>query len=287
MSVLYFGDPRGALALLDRGITPVGVVHGRTGGPGWLKLLARLGDVPRWTRPTLTDPAVVAALAALKPTLIVGSFYPRRIPPAVLALAPGINVHPSDLPRWRGPDPCGWAIRAGDAETAICVHWLTEGLDEGDILLREAVAIGPRETGGQLADRLEARGAALNADVAARLLAGEELAGAPQAGEVTWAPLTDDDDWEIDWSAPAEAVDRMVRAAAPDPGAFTGLEDELLVILRGAPVHAGRFESIPPGSPFVSGGRFFIRCGVGAYRLDRVRLGRRPLTGKALAALFV
>lgn len=287
MSVLYFGDPRGALALLDRGVTPVGIVHGRRGGPGWSKLLARLDGVPRWMRPDPNDPAVLAALAATGPSLIVASFYPRRIPRAVLDLAPGINVHPSDLPRWRGPDPTGWALRAGDTQTAICVHWLTEGLDEGDILLREPAPIGPRESGGQLADRLEARGAELNADVAVRLLAGEALDARPQRGEVTWAPLVDDDDWEIDWRRPAAEVDRMVRAAAPDPGAFTGLGDELLVVLRGRPVEAGRFEALEPGTPFVRRGRFFIRCGAGAYRLDRVRLGRRALTGKALAGLFV
>ena len=292
MSVLYFGDPRGALALLDRGVTPVGIVHGRRGGPGWSTLLTRLKRVggepiPRWMRPDLNDPSVVGAFAALKPRLIVASFFPRLIPPSVLALAPGINVHPSDLPRWRGPDPCAWALRAGDAHTAICVHWLTEGLDEGDILLREVTPIGPREHCGQLADRLEARGAVLNAEVAVRLLGGEVITARPQTGEVTWAPLVGDDDWEIDWSQSAQAVDARVRAAAPDPGAFTGLEDELLVITRGRAVAADRFEVLEPGTPFVRDGRFFIRCGAGAYRLDRVRLGRRTLSGKALAALFV
>lgn len=288
MSVLYFGDPRGALALIERGVMPAGIVHGRRGGPGWSKLLARLpADIPRWMRPDLSDPALVAAFAALEPSLIVASFFPRLIPRAVLDLAPGINVHPSDLPRWRGPDPCGWALRAGDEYTAVCVHWLSEGLDEGDILLREAITIGPRENGGQLADRLEARGAELNAEVALRLLAGEQITARPQSGEVTWASLVDDDDWEIDWSTPAAAVDRWVRAAAPDPGAYTGLGDELLVILRGRPVAAGRFAALDPGTPFVRGGQFFIRCGEEALRLDRVRLGRRSLSGRRLAALFV
>lgn len=288
MSVLYFGDPRGAIALLDRGVALAGVVHGRRGGPGWIRLLRRLGDdVPRQTLPDLRDPAVVAGLAARAPKLIVGCFYPRRIPPAVLALAPGINVHPSDLPRWRGPDPCAWAIREGDAHTALCVHWLTEGLDEGDVLLRERIEIGPRETGGALAERLEARGASLIANVAARLLAGDAPEAVPQTGEVTWAPLVDDAAWEVDWRRSADEVDRFVRAAAPEPAAFTGLGDELLVILSGRPAKAGKFEALPPGNPFVRGGRFFIRCGDGAYRLDRVRLGRRALGGKALAALFV
>ncbi|MCA9546814.1 MAG: methionyl-tRNA formyltransferase, partial [Myxococcales bacterium] len=115
--ILYFGDPQGALALLDRGVPLVGVVHGRPGGPGWQALVPRVRHLPRWFKPDLEAPEVVAALAALKPTLLVSGFYPRRIPPPVLALAPGVNVHPSDLPRWRGPDPAWWAIREGDAHT--------------------------------------------------------------------------------------------------------------------------------------------------------------------------
>ena len=73
MSVLYFGDPQGALALLDRGISPAIVVHGRRGGPGWRRLLGALGQTPRLMRPDLSDPAVIERLRALGPTLIVSS----------------------------------------------------------------------------------------------------------------------------------------------------------------------------------------------------------------------
>ena len=287
MSVLYFGDPAGALALMDRGITLCGVVHGRRGGRGWRGLVPRLGGLPRWRLPDLEDPALVADLSALEPRLIVAAFYPRLIPRAVLDIAPGINVHPSDLPRWRGPDPCAWAIRAGDRETAVCVHWLTEALDEGDVLYREPVAIGARESAGRLAARVEALGAERIADVAVMLLSGAPLEAEPQTGEVTWAPLVEPDDWEIDWNASAQTVGCWVRAASPDPGAYTGIGDELLVIYAGAPVDAGPFTALAPGTPYVRGGRVHIRCAEGAYRLDRVRLGRRAMTGRALAGLLV
>lgn len=287
MSVLYFGDPQGALALRDRGIEPAIVVHGRRGGPGWLRLVRSLGETPRLMRPDLSDPAVLAQLRALNPTLIVSCFYPRRIPPTVLTLAPGINAHPSDLPQWRGPDPVTWAIRTGQRQTAICVHVLTEGLDEGDVLRREVVPIKPRESGGRLATRLEARAAELIAEVAAQILAGERPPANPQKGEPTWAPMVPADDWELDWQRPAAEIDWMVRAASPDPGAFTGLGEELLVVFAGRPVDAGRFTALPAGTPFVEEGQLFLRCGEGAYRLDRVRLGRRRMTGRALAKLLV
>lgn len=284
--ILYLGDPQGALALLRRGLRPVGIVHGRIGGPGWRALVPQVRDLPRFLNADLNDPQVQGALAALAPELLVAGFYPRRIPPAVLALAPGINVHPSDLPRWRGPDPTHWTIRAGDATTALCVHWLTAGLDEGDVLVRQPEAVQPRETAGHLAERLEARGADLLAETAARLVAGEIMEATPQAGEVTWAPLVPGEQLEVDWTRPAAEVDALIRASLPWPGAFTGLGGELLVLLAGRPVDVGAFSPLPPGTPFVRADRLHIRCGEGAWRIDRARLGHRDLTGAKLARLL-
>lgn len=286
--ILYFGDPRGALALLDRALPVVGLVHGRRGGPGRVALNPRVRDLPRWALPDLSDRSVVEALAALRPTLLVAAFFPRRIPESVLSLAPGLNVHPSALPRFRGPDPCAWAIRAGDPRTAVCVQWLAAGLDEGDVILREGHEVRPRDTAGTLSTRLEARGAELIAEVAARFVAGERLPSEVQRGEVTWAPLLGPDEAEVDFTKSAAEVDRFVRAAAPWPGAFTGIGEanELLVLHAVTPVEAGRFEVLPPGTPFVREGIVHIRCGEGAVRLDRLTLGRRQLTGARLAALL-
>jgi methionyl-tRNA formyltransferase len=287
--VLYFGDPRGALALLARGVELVGLVHGRRGGPGRAALVPRVRHLPRLTLPDLNDPAIVARLATLRPKLIVAAFYPRRIPRPVLDIAPGLNVHPSALPRFRGPDPCGWTIRAGDTETAVCVQHLADGLDEGDVLLREVHAVGPRETAGTLADRLEARGAELIAEVAVEWLAGRAPAAVPQTGEVTWAPMMAPDDAEVDFTRPAVEVDRFVRAANPWPGAFTGIGEanELLLLHAVTPVDAGRFRVLPPGTPYVREGVAHIRCGDEAVRLDRLTLGKHRLTGARLADLLL
>jgi methionyl-tRNA formyltransferase len=284
MNILFFGDPAGGNALLDAGLTLVGVVHGRRGGAGLRRFIPRVRHLPRWSLPNLTD--IAHLLSELKPDLIVASFYPERIPESVLAIAPGINVHPSDLPRWRGPDPCAWAIRAGDSQTAICVHWLTAGLDEGDVLRRTPVTIRPHESAGRLAERLQAQGALEIAEVAQALAQGQELEATPQTGEPSWAPLTHDDDWEIDWNRSAEEVACFVRAAAPDPGAFTGIGRELLVILSCRAVDAGQFDVLEPGTPFVVNEWAHIRCREGALRLGRMYLGRRSLNGHALARVL-
>ena len=264
----------------------VGVVHGRRGGPGSRRFIPLVKHLPRWTTPNLESPSIRDALLALKPSLIVSCFYPRLIPPGLLDEVPGINVHPSPLPRWRGPDPCTWAIRAGDEQTALCVHWLSEGVDEGDIIDERQITIGKRETAGRLADRLEADGAVMIAETAKEILSGSQVVSRPQQGPVSWAPLIPDDDWEIDWTLKASQVDALVRAGHPDPGAFTGIGQELLVILGGRATGAGQFESLPPGTPFIKDECVHIRCGEGAFRLGRLRLGRRPMGGKELAKLL-
>ncbi len=277
----------GALALLKSDIRPIGLVHGRRGGPGWLKLLACCGDIPRFMTPNLEEKKAQDALLELAPTLLVSSFYPRRIPVALLNKVPGLNVHPSDLPRWRGPDPCTWTIFEGDQRTAICIHWLTEEIDEGDILDRHPIMVKPRESAGSLSRRLETLGAQRMAAVVARLRDGQDLPSVPQRGSITWAPIHEPEFWEIDWRQDAVAIDRFVRAAAPFPGAYTGLGDELLVVISGAPVNANAFQSLDPGTPFIASGVTHIRCGTGAFRLGRLRLGRRQLTGRRLTDLLI
>jgi len=287
MRILYFGDPAGGLALLERGLTPVGVVHGRAGGKGRHRFVAQIRSLPRWQLPDLEDPRIIHELARLQPDLLVAAVYPQRIPQSVLNLAPGINVHPSDLPRWRGPDPCSWTIRAGDPMPAVTVHWLTAGFDEGDIIHRWAVPVGLRDTAGRLAARLEALGAEKVADTAVTIASGVPIESVAQSGDVTWAPMVEAEDWEIDWQLTADEIDRLVRAAMPEPGAFTGIGNELLVILNARAVETGVFAALEPGTPYVKDHRLHIRCGIGALRLDRVRLGRRPLWGRELARLFI
>ena len=98
--------------------------------------------------------------------------------------------------------------------------------------------------------------------------------------------MVEPDEWEIDWSMPAQTVDQMIRAARPDPGAYTGIGDELLVIHHATPTDSGRFGELPPGTPYVRDSRVHIVCGDGALRLNRVRLGRRILNGAEFAELL-
>ncbi len=307
MRVLYFGDPRAGLGLLsakELGVELCGIVHGRSGGEGARKLSSALKtspSLPRWRLPNLDDPEIQEALALTQPELIVSSFYPRRIPEAVLKLAPGVNVHPSALPKWRGPDPAFWVIYHREDKTAITIHRLSPALDEGHILMAETIDVRRRESGGALAVRLERRAASFMVSYvidSAQLHRSDpqkwrdHLQGEPQEGESSWAPLVDPDELEIDWSMTATQVEAFVRAAAPEPCAYSGLGHELMVIHHGRvgvfdrPLQSAEDQVIPVGQAFLDEGRCFIRCGEGFYQLDDVSIGRRRLRGERLAALL-
>jgi methionyl-tRNA formyltransferase len=133
--------------------------------------------------------------------------FGRIIKPHVLAAVPMVNLHFSDLPRWRGAAPVERAILAGDEHTSVCVMDVEEGLDTGAVHAKEDVAIGPDETADELRARL--------VEIGARLLVATLERGlsqpAPQVGEATYADKIDPGELHLDWSRRAVDVHRTVR----------------------------------------------------------------------------
>ena len=226
----------------------------------------------------LLDAAEPAAFAALGADAAVVAAYGLILPKPVLD-APRwgcLNIHASLLPRWRGAAPIQRAILAGDAETGVTIMRMDEGLDTGPMLLAEATPIGPRDSAGALAARLAAIGAGLIVEALARLARGA-LAAAPQpdAG-VALAPKIGKDEARLDWSRPAAALERAVRAFDPWPGAFCTLGGERLKVLAAAVESAAR--AAAAGTTLDD--RLLVACGEGALRLARVQ----PAGGKAMDA---
>ena len=150
--------------------------------------------------------------------------YGRLVKPHVLDVVPMVNVHFSLLPRWRGAAPVERAILAGDAETGVCLMGLEEGLDTGPVYRRAAVTVGPDETADELRGRLVELGTGLLLDGLANGL-GE---GEPQEGEPTYAAKLDSEELCLDWSRPAEELERIVRVGR----AWTTVKGRRLKILR-------------------------------------------------------
>ena len=212
--------------------------------------------------------------------------YGLILPPSILQ-APKrgcLNIHASLLPRWRGAAPIHRAILAGDAETGICIMQMDEGLDTGAVLLRQATPIRAEETTADLHDRLSTMGADLILQALDRL---PDLPLQPQSAEgVTYAAKIDKAEARIDWTLPAEHVDRQIRGLSPFPGAWTMVGDERLKLLRSRLAQgAGAAGQVLHGMT--------IACGSGAVEITEAqREGKRPasatdlLRGFALPALL-
>jgi methionyl-tRNA formyltransferase len=218
-----------------------------------------------------------AALQAAAPDVLVVAAYGLILPPWVLTLPRlgCLNIHGSLLPRWRGAAPIHRAIEAGDSETGITIMQMDAGLDTGPMLLRQALPIAADDTTTSLHDRLAALGADLVLQALADAQAGR-LQPVPQLAQgVTYAHKLDKAESTVDWTQPAEQIERRLRAFDPFPGTSMLWEGQPLKLWRGR-VQADM--AGPPGQRLpTDAGRLVIACGQGALELLEVQSagGRR------------
>ncbi len=221
------------------------------------------------------------ALAALQPDVMVVVAYGLILPQSVLDIpAHGCwNVHASLLPRWRGAAPIQRAIQAGDTETGVCLMQMERGLDTGPVLLSQALPIGESDTGGQLHDRLSELGAQVLSDGLGLLRAGIlPVARAQPVEGVTYAHKLDKAEARLDWTQPAEALARTVRAFNPWPMAEAQLAGERVRIHGAVPLALEHRAA--PGTVLLAGrDGIDVACGEGALRIRVLqREGGRAIT---------
>jgi methionyl-tRNA formyltransferase len=223
--------------------------------------------LPVRTPASMRDPAEIEAFRALDLDAAVVVAFGQILPKEVLE-APRLgcfNLHGSLLPRWRGAAPIQRAVMAGDAVTGVQVMRMSEGLDEGPVLLSETVRIGPLDTAGSVAERLSALGARLLPPALAAIGRGG-ASETPQPNEgVTYAKKIRPEEARIDWARPAAEVDRHIRGLSPFPGAwFMAGEVRVKALLSRAEEGQGA-----PGEMLDD--RLLVACGTGAVRLLRAQ----------------
>lgn len=191
-----------------------------------------------------------------------------------------LNIHASLLPRWRGAAPIHRAIEAGDAQTGVTIMQMDAGLDTGDMLLAERVPIAADDTTGSLHDRLAALGGRMVVE-ALELAACGGLRPVRQPGDgVTYAHKIEKAEAAIDWTQPADVIERRIRAFDPFPGASAQLRGETVKVWR-AQALPGR-GSVAPGTVVAVDARgIAVACG-DQGRLELTQLQRAG--GKRLAA---
>jgi methionyl-tRNA formyltransferase len=241
-----------------------------------IKMALGDSDVPILQPARIKREEAVAEIRALAPDVIVVMAYGQILPRAVLEIPRSacLNLHASLLPRHRGAAPIQAAIVAGDSESGISVMYMDEGLDTGDVLLQRRLEIARDETGGSLHDRLAAIAPGALHEALAQLEAGTAARMPQDASTATYAPKLEREHGRIDWTEPAELIERKIRAFNPWPGAFTILRDgqdreRKLKIYRAAFV-ADRSDDPK---------NLVIAAKVGALRLEEVQLeGKRRMS---------
>lgn len=296
--IIFMGSPDFAIPALDQlhaahDVVAVYTQPPRKSGRGMAENLVpvaaharRLGIEVDWPT-SLKETEVQAKLAAYDADIFVVVAYGLLLPAAVLALPKlaCINGHASLLPRWRGAAPIQRAIEAGDAETGISAMVMERGLDTGPVLATERCPIMADETAGSLHDKL----ASLNADLLGRVVdqlpellaqqTPQDDANANYAAKISPAEA------EIDWTKPAEQIDRHIRAFAPVPGAwFTGPRGRIKVRKATIDRSAELAGDARPGQ-FIgcdADGHMQIATGEGVITLETVQpAGKKPMDAAA------
>jgi methionyl-tRNA formyltransferase len=220
-------------------------------------------------------------LKSYRPDVLIVAAYGRILPASVLA-APAImpiNVHASLLPRHRGAAPIQGALLAGDKITGVTIMRMVEQMDAGPILLQRETPIAPDETQATLTDKLAGLGAQALLEALDALARGRLHESPQDDSRATYTAMVKKEDARIDWSQPAEQIERMVRAYDPWPVAFTRCQGEDLRIYRAAVV-ADSSGTAPPGTVSELKGLPLVQCGTGWLRLLEVQAaGRKRMKG--------
>jgi methionyl-tRNA formyltransferase len=193
--------------------------------PSPVKLLALRLGLPVLQPERARDEKFIADLRSLQPDLAVVVAYGQILPPAILDLPRHgcLNIHPSLLPKYRGPAPIQWAIAHADPETGVTLMRIDAGLDTGDIVAQRRTPIRPEDDSATLHDRLAQISADLLVQTIPDYIAGKIQPQAQPAKGVSYAAKIKKEDGQIDWNQPARTILNRLRAFTPWPGAFTFL----------------------------------------------------------------
>lgn len=286
LRIVFFGTPFVAVpffeALVDAQDTQiVGVVTqaakpvGRSSErhPSAIARAAAGHTVSIYTPATLRSSEMQVTLASLEADLFVVVAYGKLLPKAVFELPRlgTMNVHFSLLPRWRGAAPVQAAIAAGDAETGLTIFLLDEGLDTGPILAQRPIKISADDTSESIFETCLQVGPEILLKTI-RSFAGGSLSPKMQPNEgVTLAPKLTREDGRIDWSRPAQELERKVRAYYPWPGTWTMWGGRRVKILQSR-LADQPLSRLGVGQVLIDGECVFVQSGDGMLELIKLQL---------------
>ena len=291
LKVVFMGSPDFAIPTL-RNLAAhyrvIGVVtqpdrpagRGRVLTPPPVKVLAQTLGIEVIQPEKLREPEAQAKLHEWAPDLIVVTAFGQILRKSVLELPRYgcINVHASLLPRWRGAAPIQAAILHGDKQSGATTMLLDPGIDTGPMLTQQAMDILPDDTAETLGARLSEAGADLLIRTLPGYLDGSIQPQPQDETKATYAPMLSKEEGRLDFTQPAEALERRVRAFSPWPGAFMDWQGQPLKIHR---AHVTDSNSSTPGQHAIAGGLPAVDTAQGCLVFYEVQpAGKRSMPGR-------
>ena len=287
MKIIFMGTPDFAVAALDalcaagQNVILAVTQPDRQKGRGRkviqtpVSVCAQKWGVPVFQPARIREPEAVEKIRSLQPDLIVVAAFGQILPQELLDIPRlgCVNIHASLLPGLRGAAPIQWAVINGDAESGVTLMQMNAGLDTGDILFQEKVAIGPQETGESLYEKLAELGGQMIVRYLPAIESGD-INPVPQDDErSSYAPMLRKEMGEIDWTMPAAQIERRLRGMLPWPGAYTKLDGHVLKVWK-AEVEEPEQDAGPvlPGTVlYTDKSRICVRTGDGVLALLEVQ----------------
>ncbi len=295
MRVVFTGTPGFAVQVLEALVCAghdVAAVYSRPDRPSGrgkrtsptpVKAAASAMGIPVYQPPSLKSTEVQREMEALSSDVIVVAAYGLVLPGEVLDLPRHscLNIHPSLLPRLRGPSPVSTAIVDGETSTGVTIMVMDEGVDTGPILAQRRTPIGEGETAEALTSRLFEMGARLLVEILPDWAEGRIRARPQDESDATITRMLTRDDGLIDWRMSAEQIARQVRGYAPWPGTHTSWAGKALKIIEAS--HDAGGVTDPPGTVVkpCAGDVIGVSTGHGALSVSRLQLeGRRAASAR-------
>jgi methionyl-tRNA formyltransferase len=276
MEIIFMGSPAFATPALSEvanskhKIIAVYTKPPRSSGRGLkenksaIHLLAEKRQIKTLTPKTLKASEEIERFKSLNPDIVVLVAYSMIIPKEFLQIPKFgfINLHPSDLPRWRGAAPIQRTIMAGDKKTALCVMQMDAGLDTGDIILRKEILLDDKITAKELHDSSSELGAKMIIETLDLFEKNTVTYVKQSISGVTYAEKLSSNDSLLNFSLPAEKVNCQIRALSPKPGAYFRYNGEIIKIIT---AEVGIFEhNLLPGT--VVDNNLSIACKTGVIK---------------------
>ncbi len=292
MKIIFMGTPDFAVGTLDalveagHEVSLVVTQPDRVKGRGKaismppVKECALKHEIPVFQPEKVKEDDAVMRLRAEAPDIIVVAAFGQILSKEILELPRYgcINVHASLLPKYRGAAPIQWSIIDGEEKTGVTIMQMNEGLDTGDILTQREVPILSTETGGSLFDKLAETGASLCVETISEIEKGNVNPVKQDDNFSSYAKMLKKELGQIDFSEPAENIERLVRALNPWPSAYTKLDGELIKIWETEVVQE-ESNSAPGMITYVAKDHFVVSCGKGQLKvLSLQKNGKKRMT---------